>query len=95
MDSQTKGSKENATGDDEDELAESEISSNKERLLVGLIVLTKKIIQTADKEISDKVIQDKDLIDSMFKEFLFKSYFKAKQEQASGKEQPMELVQRT
>ena len=31
----------------------------------------------------------------MFKEFLFKSYFKAKQEQASGKEQPMELVQRT
>ena len=56
MDSQTKGSKENATGDDDDELAESEISSNKERLLVGLIVLTKKIIQTADKEISDKVI---------------------------------------
>ena len=57
MDSQTKGSKESAaTGDDEDELAESEISSNKERLLVGLIVLTKKIIQTADKEISDKVI---------------------------------------
>jgi len=54
MDSQTEGSKEN--GDDEDELAESEISSNKERLLVGLIVLTKKIIQTADKEISDKVI---------------------------------------
>ena len=58
MDSQTKESKVSATttGDDEDELAESEISSNKERLLVGLIVLTKKIIQTADKEISDKVI---------------------------------------
>ncbi len=63
-----------------DEVALAEIAVSKERPLVGLIVLVKKIIKTADKEISDKVIQDKNLVETFFKEFLFKSYFKAQQE---------------
>lgn len=39
-----------------DELKAGEIAAGKERLLVGLITLTKKIIQTANTDISDKVI---------------------------------------
>ena len=77
-----------------DEVALAEITASKERPLVGLIVLAKKIIKTVDKEISDKVIQDKNLVETIFKEFLFKSYFKAQQEQAQGIDQPMDLVQR-
>lgn len=51
---------------------------------MGLITLTKKIIQTADKELADKVIQEKNLINLIFKEFLFSSYFKAQEEKAAG-----------
>lgn len=58
-----------------DEAAQAIIAANKERLLVGLITLTRKIIQTADKEVSDKIILEKNLIDLIFKQFLFVSYF--------------------
>ena len=52
-----------------------EIAAEQERLLVGLITLTGKIIAKADKAVSDRIIQEKDLIGQIFKEFLFASYF--------------------
>lgn len=39
-----------------------EIAAEQERLLVGLITLTGKIIAKADKTVSDRIIQEKDLI---------------------------------
>ena len=40
----------------DDEILSAERAASKERLLVGLITLTQKIIQTGDKEVSDRVI---------------------------------------
>ena len=52
-----------------------ELANEQERLLVGLITLTGKIIAKADKAVSDRIIQEKDLIGQIFKEFLFASYY--------------------
>ena len=38
---------------------------------MGLVQLTKKIIEHVDAGISEKVIADKDLVNEIFREFLF------------------------
>lgn len=60
---------------EEDEVKALELAAEQERLLVGLITLTGKIIAKADKAVSDRIIQEKDLIGQIFKEFLFASYY--------------------
>ena len=52
-----------------------EHAAEQERLIVGLVTLTGKIIAKADKSVSDRIIQDKDLIGQIFREFLFASYY--------------------
>lgn len=70
-----------AAGDaGEDELKVLEIAAEQERLLVGLVTLTGKIIAKADKSVSDRIIVEKDLIGQIFREFLFASYFQAVQD---------------
>ena len=59
----------------EDEVKALEEAAEQERLLVGLISLTGKIIAKADKAVSDRIITEKDLIGQIFREFLFASYF--------------------
>ena len=49
-----------------DEVAVAEIAASRERLLVGLITLARKLIQTADSEVSSRVIQERNLIDLLF-----------------------------
>jgi hypothetical protein len=61
-----------------------EIAAEQERLLVGLITLTGKIIAKADQAVSDRIISEKDLIGQIFKEFLFASYFQAKAENGNA-----------
>ena len=51
---------------EEDEVKALELAAEQERLLVGLITLTGKIIAKADKSVSDRIIQDKDLIGQIF-----------------------------
>lgn len=43
--------------------------------MIGLIMLTQKIITKVDKELSEKIVSEKDLINEIFKEFLFSSVF--------------------
>jgi hypothetical protein len=43
--------------------------------MIGLILLTQKIITKVDKELSEKIVREKDLINEIFKEFLFSSVF--------------------
>ena len=69
---------------EEDEVKALELAAEQERLLVGLITLTGKIIAKADKSVSDRIIQDKDLIGQIFKEFLFASYFQAQMDSAGS-----------
>ena len=61
----------------EDEVKALELAAEQERLLVGLISLTGKIIAKADKAVSDRIIEEKDLIGQIFREFLFASYYQA------------------
>ena len=68
-----------------------EIAADKERLLVGLITLTGKIIAKAPQAVSDRIIQEKDLIGQIFREFLFASYFQA--QEAGADDKPMVIVQ--
>ena len=53
------------------------MAAENDRLMVGLINLTGKIIKNAKKEVSDRIIEEKDLISQIFREFLFASYYKA------------------
>lgn len=69
---------------EEDEVKALELANEQERLLVGLITLTGKIIAKADKAVSDRIIQEKDLIGQIFKEFLFASYYQAQAESAKS-----------
>ena len=48
--------------DDMDEETAMEIAADQERMIVGLITLTGKIIAKADKAVSDRIIAEKDLI---------------------------------
>lgn len=52
-------------------------AEEKEKLMIGLIQLTRKIIARADSQVTDRVIVEQDLISQIFKEFLFASYFAA------------------
>lgn len=61
-----------------------ELAADQERLLVGLISLTGKIIAKADKAVSDRIIEEKDLIGQIFREFLFASYYQAKEARAES-----------
>ena len=80
-----KATEADAEGDEEaDEVKAMELANEQERLLVGLITLTGKIITKADKTVSDRIIQEKDLIGQIFKEFLFASYFQAQEENADN-----------
>ena len=72
---QQKLKKEAAANDGVDEVRELELAAEQERLLVGLITLTGKIIAKADKTVSDRIVVEKDLIGQIFKEFLFSSYY--------------------
>lgn len=61
--------------DDVDEVQASELAAEKERLMVGLIQMTAKIISKVDTETSERIVREKDLINEIFKEFLFASVF--------------------
>ncbi len=61
----------------DDEIKALELAAEQERLIVGLVTLTGKIIAKADKAVSDRIIQEKDLIGQIFREFLFASYYQA------------------
>jgi hypothetical protein len=52
-----------------------EAEAERERLLVGIIELTAKIIVKVDKSVSEKIVAEKDLVNEIFKEFLFASVF--------------------
>lgn len=62
-------------GGEIDETVIAEQAVEKERLMIGLVQLTGKIIAKVDKALSEKIVQDKDLINEIFKEFLFSSVF--------------------
>lgn len=79
----------------DDEAAGAKQAASKEKLLVGLITLTKKIIETTDREVSDKVIQDRNLVSLFFKQFLFVSYFRAREEKLSKVKKEIALEQRS
>jgi len=74
-----KKSAEQALNEEEgsDEVKVAEMAAENDRLMVGLINLTGKIIKNAKKEVSDRIIEEKDLISQIFREFLFASYYKA------------------
>jgi hypothetical protein len=61
--------------DDLDEVNAQEIAAEKERLMVGLIWMTAKIISKVDIATSERIVREKDLINEIFKEFLFASVF--------------------
>ena len=52
--------------------------------MTGLISLTGKIINKADKVVSDRIIQEKDLIGQIFREFLFASFYEAQADSMSN-----------
>ena len=62
-----------------DELKVAEKTQQNERLLVGLINLTGKILQNVDAEASAKIVEQKNLIKEIFQETLFASYYQAKE----------------
>mgnify|MGYP000162106951 CR=1 FL=1 len=70
-----------------------ETAAENERLLVGMITLTGKIIAKADKAVSDRIITEKDLIGQIFREFLFASYFSA--QTAIEAQNDIKLVQKS
>lgn len=43
--------------------------------MIGLVLLTGKIISKVDKELSEKIVREKDIINELFKVFLFASVF--------------------
>jgi hypothetical protein len=64
----------------------------KERLMVGLIQLTGKIITKVDQALSEKIVKDKDLINEIFKEFLFSSVFNNQSSNSSSACDMLELA---
>lgn len=70
-----KNTKENNNGEDIDEIAAIEQQKERQRLLIGLIQLTGKIVVKVDPSVSEKIIEEKDLINEIFKEFLFTKAF--------------------
>ena len=53
-----------------DEIAKQEAAADRERLMIGLIQLTEKIINKVDAKISEKIVLEKDLVNEIFKVFL-------------------------
>ena len=52
-----------------------EKAAEQDRLLVGLINLTEKILRNVDEETRSKIIEEQDLVKQIFQEFLFASYY--------------------
>ena len=67
-----------------DELKVIEKAADQERLLVGLINLTEKILRNVDEETSEKIIEQQDLIKQIFQEFLFASYYQNQDEKGES-----------
>lgn len=65
--------------DEVDEITAQQQAHDKENLMIGLVLLTGKIIAKVDKELSEKIVREKDLINEIFKEFLFASVFNKNQ----------------
>lgn len=66
---------ENSTLAEVDELKVQETAADNERVLVGLINLTGKILQNVDAEASAKIVEQKELVKEIFQETLFASYY--------------------
>ena len=62
-----------------DELKISETTAENERMLVGLINLTGKILQNVDAAASARIVEEKQLIKEIFQEFLFASFYQAQE----------------
>ena len=60
-----------------DKLRAGEVAAEQERLLVGLIHLTGKILHNVDAETSAAIIKKQDLIKELFREFLFAAHYQA------------------
>ena len=65
------------------------MAEEREKMLVGLIDLTGKILQNVSPEASARIVEEKQLIREIFHEFLFAAYYKALE---AGK-QEVKLVQ--
>ena len=75
-----------------DDLAAQEQAAEKERLMVGLVLLTQKIISNVDTKLSEKIVKDKDLINEIFKEFLFSSVFSSDSQTTAETENMLDLI---
>lgn len=74
-DNASKHQQSKATKEEIDETQMMEQLAEKERLMIGLVHLTQKIIGKVDTQLSEKIVKEKDLINEIFKEFLFASVF--------------------
>lgn len=79
-------------GSEVDDAVLQEQAVEKERLMVGLIQLTGKIITKVDQALSEKIVKDKDLINEIFKEFLFSSVFNNQSSNSSSPSDMLELA---
>lgn len=82
--------KDRGDDDENDDAAAVEAAAEKEKLMVGLINLTSKIITKVDAQLSEKIVQEKDLINEIFKEFLFASVFN--NDAGAGDDGPQPIV---
>ena len=74
-------------------MAANEAAQEKERLVVGLVHLTKKILENVSAEISEKVVKDKDLVNEIFREFLFSAVLNSENQNNNTKADNMlELI---
>lgn len=64
-------------------------AQDRENLRIGLVLLTGKLINKVDKELSEKIVREKNLIEEIFKEFLFASVFNAASTQTLNQDQTM------
>ena len=58
-----------------DELKMAESAQENEKMLIGLIKLTGKILQNVAAEASARIVEEKQLIKEIFQEFLFSSFY--------------------
>ena len=75
-----------------DEVAAKEQTAEKERLMIGLVLLTQKIIGKVDTALSEKIVREKDLINEIFKEFLFSSVFSSETNVQGDNENMLDLI---
>ncbi len=60
--------------------------------MIGLVLLTQKIISKVDTKLSEKIVKDKDLINEIFKEFLFSSVFSTETQATGDTENMLDLI---